>query len=74
MTNRCDWLNVFEEFEIQVNIAIGNGDYMSAYGKDNTEVEIFVNGEPVISTMCDVLFVPNIKHNLFSVANKGIYF
>jgi hypothetical protein len=77
MTGRREWFTEFEEFEVRDKIEIGDGTFMEAVGKGNIEIETFVNGKRVAGTMSDVLYVPNMKRNLFSVkyvAKKGIDF
>ena len=77
MTNRREWFCDFEEFTSPVDIKIGNGDSMYAYGKGNIEIDTFLEGGWKAGIMHDVLFVPNLKQNLFAVkvvAKKGIDF
>ncbi|CAK9814081.1 Retrovirus-related Pol polyprotein from transposon TNT 1-94 [Anthophora plagiata] len=69
----CD----FEEFEVPLDVKIGNGENISAYGKGSIEVETIVNGEWIEGVMHDVLFVPGLRQNLFSVkvvAKKEVNF
>ena len=50
---------------------------MDAYGKGKIKVETFVDGKWVACTMNDVLYVPGMKRNLFSirsVTRRGIDF
>ena len=77
MTNRREWFCDFEGFASLVDIKIGNGDSMYAYGKGNVEIDIFLECEWKAGILYDVLFVPNLKQSLFAakiVANKGINF
>ena len=51
--------------------------FMDAYGKGKIKVETFVDGKWVACTMNDVLYVPGMKRNLFSirsVTRRGIDF
>ena len=41
MTNRREWFCIFEGFPLPVDIKIGNGDSMQAYGKGNIEIDTF---------------------------------
>ena len=41
--------------------------FMDAYGKGKIKVETFVDGKWVACTMNDVLYVPDMKRNLFSI-------
>ena len=77
MTNRREWFSDYQEFKTPTSIKIGNGDNIFAYGKGNIEIMTVVNGEGIEGTMYDVLFVPDLNQNLFSVkvvAKKGINF
>ena len=60
-----------------MKIEIGDGTFMDAYGKGKIKVETFVDGKWVACTMNDVLHVPGMQRNLFSirsVARRGIDF
>jgi hypothetical protein len=61
MTRRREWFSVFKKFEKMVKIDIGDGTFMDECGKGNIEVETFVNGKWLASTMHDVLYVPGMK-------------
>lgn len=77
MSRRRDWFCDYENFETPVMIRVGNGDETPAYGKRNIEVEMFVDGCQIPGMIYDVLYVPRLKRNLFSVkvaAKKGIDF
>lgn len=68
MTFRKDWLINFTEFEEPTKILIGNSTQIEGIGAGDVEMEAFNGTEwyPVVLT--DVLFVPNLSFNLFSVA------
>ncbi|CAK9813801.1 Retrovirus-related Pol polyprotein from transposon TNT 1-94 [Anthophora plagiata] len=75
MTHRRDFFSDFEKFEEPITIRLGNGDLTPAYGKGNVEIETYVNGKWIPGIMYDVLFVPKLSQNLFSiitVIRKGI--
>ena len=77
MTNRREWFSDYQEFKTPTSIKIGNDDNIFAYGKGNIEIVTVVSGEGIEGTMYDVLFVPDLNQNLFSVkvvAKKGINF
>lgn len=75
MTYRRDIFTKFEKFEEPITIRLGNGELTPAYGKGNVEIETYVDGKCILGTMYDVLFVPKLSQNLFSiitVTRKGI--
>lgn len=77
MTRRRDWFCGFEEFEKPLTVRVGNGDKTPVYGKGSIEIETFVNGQWIPGIINDVLYVPFLKQNLFSVkvaAKKGVDF
>ena len=77
MTHRRNWFSEYEAFSSPTKIRIGNGEEISAHGKGNIEIETFVNNRWIAGTMYDVLFVPQLKQNLFSVkvvAKRGVNF
>lgn len=77
MTNQREWFSVLKEFQKPVDIKIGNGDNIQALGKGNIEIETFVNNETITVIIYDVLFIPDLKQNLFSVklaAKQGVDF
>lgn len=74
MTNRSDWFRSFESFQVSSSVSVGNGDKIKAIGRGDIDVRVY-NGK-VWNTMHlkNVLYVPDIKLNLFStgqVLNKG---
>lgn len=77
MTYRKEYYSEYEEFKFPTSVRTGNGDAKPAYGKGNIEIETFVNGKWAAGMMYDVLYVPEVKQNLFSLkvaAKKGIDF
>lgn len=71
MSRRRDWFSSFEEFKEPVNIGMGNGSNMTAYGKGNIDFVMCRNNEQIIGTIFDVLYVPDVIYNLFSVRYAG---
>lgn len=67
MARRRDWFYEFEEFKTPVRVKVGNGEEIKAYGKGKIQIETFVNSESVPGMMYDVLYVPDLNRNLFSV-------
>lgn len=52
-----DWFSTFEEFAEPVNIRLGNGNNMMAYGIGNIVIETYVNDNKwIVGTMNDVFF------------------
>lgn len=77
MTNHREWFSSYEEFNSPINIKMGNGDGILAYGKGNIEIQTCVRNDWIDCTLHDVLYVPMLKGNLFSVkvvAKKGVDF
>lgn len=77
MTRRCDWFSSFEEFEKPLTVRVGNGEEIPVYGRGNIEIETLVNGQWISGMIGNVLYVPCLKRNLFSVkvaAKKGVDF
>ena len=71
MTYRRDWFASYEEFKVPVEIITCNGEKSIAYGKGNVN---FVNlncEKHVEGTLYDVLYLPELVHNLFSVRAAG---
>ncbi|KAK2578707.1 hypothetical protein KPH14_012663 [Odynerus spinipes] len=77
MTNRRDYFCKLREFSVPTKVRVGNGEELQAIGQGDIDIETCVNGKWAPGTMYDVLLVPDMKHNLFSVkvaARKGIDF
>lgn len=71
MTSRREWFLSYEEFEVPEQISACNGSSINAYDKGNIDIVSVSNGKCVKGTLHDVLFLPNIVHNLFSVKAAG---
>ena len=77
MTNRYDWFVEFQEYAEPSVIRVGNGEEMIVQGEGSIDVETIVNEKYVPCTIFNVLYVPGLLCNLFSVkktAKKGINF
>lgn len=67
MTFRKEWMSNFTRFEEPVTIVIGDATELLAIGKGDVELEAF-NGRVWYEVILkDVLFVPKMTFNLFSV-------
>jgi hypothetical protein len=64
-------------FDTPLEVQVGNNQYIYAKGRGTVNVSCMVNGQWHDSHMKNVLYVPDIAHNLFSVSsatNKGLMF
>lgn len=75
MTARKEWFAVFEPLpKGKITISLGNGDVVSAEGIGQINTKSIVKGQLETHTLHDVLFVPKITRNLFSIGaatNRG---
>ena len=68
MTNRKDALVSFREFKIPQLVRVGDGRTVEAVGIGKVQLEMkFKVSDSKVITMHDVLFVPKLASNLFSV-------
>lgn len=77
MTNRREWLINYTSFKTPVIVRIGNGTTICAIGKGDINVLSFVDSSWKQNHMVDVLYVPHIHVNLFSLntaLDKGLRF
>lgn len=80
MTFRREWLRDFRELPLgEHEVALGDDKVCYALGVGTVDIEKFVNGKWIASHIKTVLYVPELKKNLFSVgacARKkiGVYF
>ena len=77
MTNRREWLLDYTELKTPIVVRIGNGTAISAIGKGRINVLCFVNDRWQQNHMTDVLYVPKMHVNLFSLStalDKGLQF
>ncbi|KAL6421482.1 hypothetical protein ACFW04_014069 [Cataglyphis niger] len=68
MSNMKDWFIMYEEFDFPTAVCIGDGDRIKAYGKGCINVNMFNEESWNENHLVDVLYVPKLKYNLFSVA------
>ena len=69
MTPRREWFDSLQEIpEGCFTVNIANKDSLSARGKGSVTVEAVVEGKKLTHTLSDVLFVPGLSKNLFSIS------
>ena len=75
MTQSREFLTEYEEFDNPQKVCLGDGRTVEAIGKGNIRSEmVFKTSEPKHVTMYNVMYVPKLACNLFSVraaATKG---
>ena len=68
MTFECNVLHDYKNLEAREPVGLGDGHTISAIGVGKNEVITQLhNGERVVCWMTDVLYVPKLTNNLFSV-------
>lgn len=75
MCNQIDWYVTYEAFDTQTPVCIGDGGCIEAYGKGNINIDMFNRNDWIRNHLVDVLYVPKLKYNLFSVdaaLDKGL--
>ena len=75
MTREKDLLTDYQEFEKPERVGLGDGRSVEAIGVGNVHLRMLFNvSDPKKATVCQVLYVPKLAYNLFSVraaAAKG---
>ena len=57
------------QLENPIDVVLGDGRALTAVGRGEVVLDMFLpNGESRSCTLCDVLYVPQLSHNLISVA------
>lgn len=75
MSNNLSWFNEFSESSVERYVTVGDGKKLRVMGSGTIGVESLVNGVWRPSKMTNVLFVPGLTTNLFSIgaaAERGI--
>lgn len=75
MTNRREWFVDYETFDVHSPVRIGDGKHIMAVGKGNINIHTFVDNMWIKGYLKNVLYVPDLKVNLFSCGaclDKGI--
>lgn len=68
MSNKREWFVDFVVYESPKRILVGNSQIILAHGRGNIEVNSFDGNKWVKGTIYDVLYVPNVCRNLFSLS------
>ncbi|XP_003381487.1 conserved hypothetical protein [Trichinella spiralis] len=78
MTRNKEYFADFATFAQPVNVEVGNGDAIPAYGRSTVNFKVFnIKGKWILNRMEDVYYVPKLGLNLFSIgkaAEKGFNF
>lgn len=65
--DRQSFTNLYK-LEDPINVALGDGRTLTAIGREVVLDMVLPSGESKSCTLCDVLYVPKLSHNLVSVA------
>ncbi|UYV83987.1 hypothetical protein LAZ67_X000796 [Cordylochernes scorpioides] len=69
MTFRREWFSTFEEIPEGVHpVCLGDGKQIYAKGKGNIDILSYVDSQKINATLLDVLYVPELETNLFSIS------
>ena len=74
MSMKIEWFSDYESFNLPLEIKVGNGSLIKAYGKGIIKLRSFVDGKIINCHLENVLYVPKITMNLISlgsVLDKG---
>lgn len=77
MTKEMKWLSDYEEFNVPKSVTIGNGETILAYGTGDVNILAFNGRSWESKYLSKVLYVPQLKLNLFSqgqALDKGYQF
>ncbi|KRZ92876.1 PiggyBac transposable element-derived protein 2 [Trichinella sp. T8] len=77
MTRNKEYFADFVTFAQPVNVEVGNGDAVPAYGRSTVNFKVFIKRKWILNRMEDVYYVPKLGFNLFSIgkaAEKGFNF
>lgn len=75
MSSHIEWFVDYKQFNNNLEVRIGDGTKITAYGKSNINILVFANGNWTKNHLSDVLYVPEIKVNFFpsgACLDKGI--
>ncbi|KRZ24439.1 Retrovirus-related Pol polyprotein from transposon TNT 1-94 [Trichinella pseudospiralis] len=73
MTRNKGYLSDFVTFPKPVNVKVGNGDVIPAYGRGTVNFKVFIKGKWILNRMEDVWYLPKLGLNLFAT-DKGFNF
>ncbi|UYV66529.1 hypothetical protein LAZ67_4001965 [Cordylochernes scorpioides] len=69
MTFRREWFSTFEEIPEGVHpVCLGDGKKIYAKGKGNINILSYVDSQKINATLLDVLYIPELETNLFSIS------
>ncbi|UYV84036.1 hypothetical protein LAZ67_X000937 [Cordylochernes scorpioides] len=69
MTFRREWFSTFEEIPEGVHpVCLGDGKKIYAKGKENIDILSYVDSQEINATHLDVLYIPELETNLFSIS------
>ncbi|UYV77601.1 hypothetical protein LAZ67_15001684 [Cordylochernes scorpioides] len=69
MTFRREWFSTFEEIPEGVHpVCLGDGKKIYAKGKGNIDILSYVDSQKINATLLDVLYIPELETNLFSIS------
>ena len=68
MTPNRQWFRNYDAFTTPIKIEMGDKGIIFAQGKGDIDVNLKVHGEAKTGTFTDVLYVPDLHKNLFSVS------
>jgi len=72
MTHNKDLFKVYNNFEVPQKVTLGDGHVLEVVGKRNIKIFTRIRGQQIKrNTMYDVLHVPGLKANLFSVRSAA---
>lgn len=66
MTYHKDWFVTYKSFQDNAAVRIGDGRFLKAHGSGNINVYAYNGYEWQMCHLSNVLYVPNLKYNLFS--------
>lgn len=75
MCNEREWFTTYETLIKPTAVRIGDGSYINAYGKGYMNIKMFDGTNWNVNHLANVLYVPELKCNLFSVGaalDKGL--
>ncbi|UYV64540.1 hypothetical protein LAZ67_3001142 [Cordylochernes scorpioides] len=69
MTFRREWFSTFKEIPEGVHpVCLGDGKKIYAKGKGNIDILSYVDSQKINATLLDVLYIPELETNLFSIS------
>eukprot|EP00794_Sanderia_malayensis_P010763 gene10763-11913_t len=68
MSSKREWMQNYTEFVCPENVRLGDNSTVKAYGKGTVSLEVKAEKEYKTADLTEVLYVPSLKKNLFSVS------